>query len=55
MKKLMQRLNISRPQPVRMIEQHGTRPTHRRDQPGANEYVTIGGVTFRPKYSPETS
>ena len=42
-------LNLLRPRPVRVLEQHGTRPTYRRDQPGASEFVTIGGVTFRPK------
>jgi hypothetical protein len=42
-------LRSLRPRPVRVLEQHGTRPTYRRDQPGANEFVTIGGVTFRPK------
>jgi hypothetical protein len=37
-----------RPRPVRVLEQHGTRPAYRRDQPGANEWVSIGGITFRP-------
>ena len=47
MKKIAQRLNLARPRSVRVIEQHGTRPTYRRDQVGAPAAVTIGGVTFR--------
>ena len=38
-----------RPKSARVLEQHGTRPTYRRGQPGANEFVTVGGITFRPK------
>jgi hypothetical protein len=48
MKFLTQRFHSSRPKPVRVLEQHGTRPTYRRDQRAANPYVTIGGITFRP-------
>jgi hypothetical protein len=47
MKKITQRLNFSRPKRVRVLEQHGTRPTYRREQIGAPAVVSLGGITFR--------
>ena len=40
---------LRRPKPARVLEQQGTRPAYRRDQPAAAEWVSIGGITFRPK------
>ena len=48
MKFLSSFFSSRRPRPVRLLEQHGTRPTYRRDQPSAQQWVSIGGITFRP-------
>lgn len=46
MKKILKRLN---PRSVRVLEQHGTRPAYRREQPSSRDVVTIGGIAFRPR------